>query len=125
MPSKILADTLERLANDFRKGCAICPRGTDAFQIDLGQSYKDYGLIDDYANFVGVVVVAPVESLPNVGLTAFVDAERMFKNYEQLDSGLAVPKWVAEESGLAHRPYETETLRILLGMLTPKIMRGE
>ncbi|MBI4140446.1 hypothetical protein HY485_01270 [Candidatus Woesearchaeota archaeon] len=126
MSSKILAEVLEKLVNDFRKGCTICPNGRNAWQIDLGQSYKDYGFIDDYADFVGVTVLAPVESLPNSGLAGFVDTEEMFKGYQQLDSGLAVPNHIASLSGLPHHDYKgPATLRILLGTLTPRIMRGD
>lgn len=121
MTSKILTETIERLTEDIRRVIQICPRASDILQFDVGKAYRDYGLLDDASSYINVVACVPVESLPNCGLPMFVNPKALFKDYQQLESGIAIPKWLAEKSGLKHQQWDApETVRILVGYLSPK-----
>lgn len=57
-------------------------------------------------------VVVPLKIVPEGGTRIIVNG-RELSNYVQLESGIAVQKWVAEESGLAYKPYEPKEEMIL------------
>ena len=105
----ILTDILEEVADQFKD--RIWAKSSSYCLVDLGEIYKQKGIMDDYESFRDVKAVVPIKGSLD-GLNFQVDGS-VFADYSQLESGLAVPEWVAEQSGLTHKPYEPKKLMIL------------
>jgi hypothetical protein len=123
MKSQLLTEILEKLTADINSGISICPRARDALQFDIGKTYRFYGLNDDASKYIGVVALAPVENLPG-GIPLGVDPKEEFSDYVQFESGLAVPRWIAEKTDLEFNEYNyPRSLRIAAGYFTPEIFK--
>ena len=71
-------------------------------EVDLGDKAQIFGYDDLKDKFHGTNAVIPLKR-PDRGMKVRIDG-RTFVNYGQFDSGIAVPGYVAKESGL---PYKT------------------
>jgi hypothetical protein len=110
--SQVLADVLNRLGKIFEED--IFPEGREYVLVDIGAAYRELGNLDDAPSYDGVVVVVPLKKPIGKGLAIEVDASG-FDNYVQLESGLAVIKWVADKSGLKYEDYQHPKTMILYG----------
>ncbi len=73
-------------------------------EVDLAKTADELGLTDAADCFRNINAIVPIKS-PVKGMKVRIDG-RTFINYVQFDSGVAVPGYAAEESGLPHKAYE-------------------
>lgn len=118
---------LQRLAEDINKVVRIYPSGDVGYQLDIGKGLSHYGFHYSAPHFMGVSALAPIERgdavdrLSGIPLPAMLYPREMkFKDYVQLDSGLAVPHQVAEELGINHDEWGRRHFSILSDLLDIK-----
>jgi len=80
-------------------------------EVDLSQTASELGLADAQDCFGDVKAIVPLKS-PMEGMKVRIDG-RTFVNYVQFETGVAVPGYVAENSGLPHKTYEAWDSMIL------------
>ena len=73
-------------------------------EVDLALIADELGLEDAAKCFRDVNAIVPIQS-PVEGMKVRIDG-RTFVNYVQFESGVAVPGYVAESSGLPGKTYE-------------------
>ena len=116
-----MGDALRRLAEDINGVVKICPRSWRGYKFDIGKAFRHYGW-NDVPVYTDLAAVAPVELKPYTDGTPsrpciVVLTDRDFKDYVQLDSGLAIPRWVAAESDIACSEWDRKTFGTLSGLL--------
>jgi hypothetical protein len=72
-------------------------------EVDIGKQAEKLGYPHIKQKYAAVNAVVPLKE-PVAGMTVRVDG-RTFVHYAQLESGIAVPGYVAEEAGLPHKTY--------------------
>ena len=80
-------------------------------EVDLSKTADELGLADAADCFRDVQAIVPIKD-PVEGMKVRIDG-RTFVNYVQFDSGVAVPGYVAEKSGLPRKAYEAWDSMIL------------
>ena len=80
-------------------------------EVDLSKTADELGLADAAECFRKINAIVPIKA-PIEGMKVRIDG-RTFVNYVQFDSGVAVPGYVAEGSGLPHKTYEARDSMIL------------
>jgi len=73
-------------------------------EVDLSKTADELGLADAADCFRNVNAIVPIKA-PVEGMKVRIDG-RTFVNYVQFESGVAVPGYVADSSGLPHKTYE-------------------
>ncbi len=118
---------LQRLAEDIDKVVRIYPSGDVGYQLDIGKALSHYGFHYSAPHFMGVSALAPIEradavnrrsGIPLPGIT--LETNRRFKDYVQLDSGLAVPRQVATELGIGYVEWSPKIFSILSELMDIK-----
>ncbi|MDX9787989.1 MAG: hypothetical protein RBT11_14490 [Desulfobacterales bacterium] len=71
-------------------------------EVDIGKEADEMGFVDIKEKYHHVYAVIPLKEAV-AGIKVRIDG-RTFVNYAQFDSGIAVPGYVAKDSGL---PYKT------------------
>jgi hypothetical protein len=99
--TKIVADNRDIISHDAR----------NYKEVDMSQVAADLGLADAKDSYRHVNAIVPIKA-PVEGMKVRIDG-RTFVDYVQFDSGVAVPGYVAAESGLPHRAYEAWDSMIL------------
>ena len=72
-------------------------------EVDIGKKAEKLGFSDLKKEYRDVNAVVPLK-IPVRGMKVRIDG-RTFVNYAQFDSGIAVPGYVAQKSGLPFRAY--------------------
>jgi hypothetical protein len=80
-------------------------------EVDIGKKAGELGLADLRETFHKVNAIVPLKK-PARGMTVRIDG-RTFVNYGQLESGIAIPGYVAKEVGLPHKTFEPNDSMIL------------
>lgn len=80
-------------------------------EVDIGKRSEMLGFPDLAQTYRSVNAVVPVKE-PAHGMKVMVDG-RTFMNYRQFDSGIVVPGYVAEASGLPHRLFVANDSMVL------------
>ena len=80
-------------------------------EVDIGKRSELLGFSDLKETYKSINAVVPIKE-PIEGMKVLVDG-RTFVNYRQFDSGIAVPGYVAEVSGLPHQPFVPNDSMIL------------
>ena len=99
--AKIVADNRDIISDDAR----------NYKEVDMSQVASDLGLADAKNCYRHVNAIVPLKA-PVRGMKVRIDG-RTFVGYVQFDSGVAVPGYVAAESGLPHRAYEARDSMVL------------
>lgn len=99
----ILGDVLGRVAEQFKD--ELCAKGRDYQVVDLGNAYSALGMKDDAELYARVNAIVPLKRAPQGTLPVAIDGTELSDRC-QLDSGIVVPEWVAEKSGLGYKPYQ-------------------
>jgi len=73
-------------------------------EVDLSKTADELGFSDAADCFRDVHAIVPIKT-PVEGMKVRIDG-RTFVNYVQFESGVAVPGYVAESSGMPHKAYE-------------------
>ncbi len=104
-----LGAVLQHIGDEFQAD--ILPDSRNYREVDIGKKAESLGFPELMTRFGAVNAVVPIKE-PIEGMKVLVDG-RTFVNYRQFDSGVAVPGYVAEASGLPHRPYAPDDSRVL------------
>lgn len=80
-------------------------------EVDIGKQASELGYTDIAKAYGRVFAVVPLRR-PVGGMRVRIDG-RTFVNYSQLQSGVAVPGYVAQNTGLPRRHYQPNDSMIL------------
>ena len=108
-----LGDVLIKIGEEFKD--EIWAKSGTYCLIDVGKAFEVFGKKKNADKYKGVNIVVPLNEGPLNVVPLKKDSERgvplivngkNFSDYCQLESGIAVPEWLAEESALTYKPYK-------------------
>jgi len=99
---KELAKILEKIGNGFKK--EILPESKIYCIIDIGQAAENFGKPELKEEYKDINAVIPLKKAK--GDWGFEVDGTGLSDYAQLESGIAVPKYIAEKSGLPNKKYQ-------------------
>ena len=100
MTEKKLNDVLDKIGRDYR---SLIQRGSRHYlEVSLAKHAEQLGYDDLKEKYKDAWVIIPLRS-PQQGMKVRIDG-RTFTNYAQHDSGMALPGYLARQTG---RPYTT------------------
>ena len=99
--NKNLKKVLWILGEEYKD--SISGNARNYIEINLGEKAEKLGLYDVKNQFNCANAIIPIKH-PVRGMKVRIDG-RTFVNYGQFDSGVAVPGYVAKESGLPYKTY--------------------
>ena len=94
-----------------RYGSEIAPEGVNYVDVDLSSLADSMGLGSLKEALKHACAIIPLKQ-PRDGMKVMIDG-RTFVRYSQLDTGIAVPDFVARAAGLARKPYVANDSMIL------------
>lgn len=94
--NSVLADIELEYSNKIGKGAR------NYLEVNLAEQAKKFGYDDIGDKFKDVSAIIPLKQ-PEKGMKVRIDG-RTFVNYAEYESGVAIPGYLAKESG---RPYQT------------------
>ena len=103
-----LADVLNSIAAEFEG--EILPDSERYILIDIGKVAESFGQSELKDRYDKVAAIVPLEIEGGVG--AIVNGKDLC-DYAQLNSGIAVPAYVAEEAGLPSKQYQPKDIMYL------------
>ena len=80
-------------------------------EVDVGKKAGELGFDDLKDAYHAVNAIVPLRTAAK-GMTVRIDG-RTFVTYAQLESGIAIPGYIAKEVGLPHETYEPNDSMIL------------
>ena len=80
-------------------------------EVDIGEKAEELGYSDLKEAYHDVKAIVPLKK-PAKGMTVRVDG-RTFVDYAHLESGIAIPGYVAKEASLPYKTYEANDSMIL------------
>ena len=104
-----LDKVLTRIGEDY--GEDISNNSRFYIEIDIGRKAEELGYPELKEAYHAVNAIVPLRE-PARGVTVRVDG-RTFVNYARLESGIAVPGYVAKDVTLPHETYEANHSMIL------------
>ena len=107
--SNDLGEVLAKTGEEFRGKISNASRFY--LEVDIGKQAEKLGFSRIKEKYHGVNAIVPLKE-PVAGMTVRVDG-RTFVHYGQLESGIAVPGYVAKEAGLPHKTYMPNDSMIL------------
>lgn len=107
--SNALGEVLTKTGEQFKE--EICHESRFYLEVDIGRQAEKLGYSDIKKRYHDVNAVVPLKN-PVGGLKVRVDG-RTFVHYAQLESGIAIPGYVAKEVGLPHKAYKPNDSMIL------------
>lgn len=107
--SNELAEVLIKIGKVYEND--VSGDGRNYLEVDMTQEAEKLGCPSLEGNYPGVHVVVPLKG-PVKGMKVRIDG-RTFVNYAQFDSGIAVPEYVAKETGLHYKTYHAKDSMIL------------
>ncbi len=107
---KVTIDDIIRSIGNAYEG-RIAPNARHYLEINMEREAAKRGDSDFAATLKGVYAIVPLNA-PEGGMKVRIDG-RTFKRYQQFDSGVAVPGYVAEKARLARKPYVPNDSMIL------------
>ena len=99
--NKNLKKILWHLGEEYKD--RIFENASNYIEVNLGEKAEKFGFSDVKRRFNGANVIIPLKHPVN-GMKVRIDG-RTFVNYGQFNSGIAVPGYVAKESGLSYKTY--------------------
>lgn len=97
---KNLNTVLKKIGEKYEK--SISSDSRFYIEINIGQMAEELGYVDIRKEYRDIYAMVPLRQ-PVDGMKVRVDG-RTFVNYDQFESGVVVPNYVARETGL---PYKT------------------
>lgn len=111
-PSTFLAEVLNALADAFKE--ELWPKSNVYCLVDIGEVWVGYGGKETEAGlFHDIKAVVPLKRVSDGGMQIQVNGKEL-STYSMLESGIAVPEWVAQQSGLPHQPYQPHDSMLLV-----------
>ena len=99
---------IEKIGEEFSD--LIQEDGRNYLEVSLSRKAGELGLTDIEQCYDNVFAIVPIKH-PVDGMKVRIDG-RTFVNYQQFDSGVVVPGYVAEYTDLPHRPYAVQNSMI-------------
>jgi hypothetical protein len=104
-----LGEVMKRIAETYEPEISNASR--DYLEVDIGKQAEKYGFSDLKDKYGDVSAVIPLKhAVP--GLKVLIDG-RTFVNYAQLESGIAVPEFIARETELPFQVYQPNDSMVL------------
>lgn len=100
--SKNLTTVLTKIGDDYRED--ISPGARNYLEVDIGKEAGELGYTDLEEKYHDVFAVVPLKE-PAEGMKVRIDG-RTYVNYAELESGVAVPGYVAKEAGVSYKTFE-------------------
>ena len=107
--SNHLDETLEAISDEHAGHISLT--GRNYVEVDIGEKAANLGFSDLGRKYRKVLAVVPVRQA-QPGMKVRIDG-RTFVNYGQLESGVAVPGHVIQQSKLVYRPFIANDSMIL------------
>jgi hypothetical protein len=104
-----LKQILLQLGEEYRD--LVSSNARHYMEVDLGDRARRLGLSDITDRYRGAQAIIPLKK-PVRGMKVRIDG-RTFVNYGQFDSGIAVPGYVAEASGMPYEAFRPQDSMIL------------
>jgi hypothetical protein len=96
-----LNEILNKISDRYRD--QILDGARNYIEVDIGKEAEKLGYADLQAKYAKVNVVVPLKQAVD-GMKVRIDG-RTFVNYAKFDSGVAVPGYVAEDTGLPYTAF--------------------
>ncbi|MCF8068307.1 MAG: hypothetical protein K9L30_06955 [Desulfobacterales bacterium] len=80
-------------------------------EVDIGEEAENHGFSELKNKYKNVYAVLPLKN-PEKGMKVLIDG-RTFVNYDQFESGIAVPSYISKYSGLSRKKYTAQDSMIL------------
>ena len=106
---KNLDRVIESIGRDHQ--AQIDGRGRHYIEVSIGKTAGKLGYCDLEKKYRDAWAVVPLKG-PIAGMKVRIDG-RTFIKYAQFESGVAVPGYVAGETGLTRQPYAAEDSMVL------------
>ena len=104
-----LGDVLNRIGETYKQ--EIENESGYYLEVDIGKQAEKFGYSEMQEKYHDVSAVVPLkQAVP--GMKVMIDG-RTFINYAQFESGIAVPEYVARETGLRYQSYQPNDSMIL------------
>jgi len=103
-----LAEILNLIAAEFEG--EILPDSERYILIDIGKVAESFGQLELKDRYKDISAVVPLEI--EWGVSAMINGKDLC-DYAQLNSGIAVPAYVAEEAGLPSKQYQPKDIMYL------------
>jgi hypothetical protein len=100
--SNALGEVLQEIGEEYKE--EILDESEFILEVDIGKQAEKLGYSDIKEKYHDVEAIVPLRQSVK-GLKVRIDG-RTFVNYAQLESGIAVPGYVAEEAGLPYKTYK-------------------
>lgn len=107
--SNRLSEILTQIGQAYKE--QIQENARNYIEVDIGQQAKRLGFEEEKGQYHDVRAVVPIKEAV-AGMKVRIDG-RTFVNYAKFDSGIAVPEYVAKESGLPYETYHANDSMIL------------
>jgi hypothetical protein len=107
--SNELGEVLTKIGEDYKED--ISSESRFYVEVDIGEKAEDLGYSDLKEAYHNVNAVVPLKKSAK-GMTVRIDG-RTFVNYVQLESGIAIPGYVAKEVSLPYKTYEPNDSMVL------------
>jgi hypothetical protein len=104
-----LEKLIARIGEDFKND--ILPTSRFYCEVNIGQHAERLGLTGLKGQYRDVYAIVPLKQ-PADGMKVRIDG-RTFVNYAQVESGVVVPGYMAEDAGLPYKPFAPHDSMIL------------
>lgn len=99
---------IKKIGEDFRE--LIQADGRNYVEVSISGKAGELGLADIEQCYHNVFAIVPIKR-PVDGMKVRIDG-RTFVNYQQFDSGVAVPGFVADNTSIPHKKYGVQNSMI-------------
>ena len=96
-----LDQIIDSIGNEYKDDIMACAR--NYVEVSIGSTAERMGHSDLKEKYRSVYAVVPIKS-PRPGMKVRIDG-RTFVNYALLDSGVAVPGYIAKDVSLPYKTY--------------------
>jgi hypothetical protein len=100
--SNDLGKILTKIGEEFKE--QISEDSIFYLEVDIGKQAEELGYSEMTEKYHDVYAVVPLKQAVK-GLKVLIDG-RTYVNYAQLESGIAIPGYVAKEAGLPYKTYQ-------------------
>jgi hypothetical protein len=107
--SNHLGEIVKKIGEAYRE--QIQDGARNYLEVDIGQQAERLGFAEEKDKYRHVRAVVPIKEAV-AGMKVRIDG-RTFVNYAKFNSGVAVPEYVAKDTGLPYEAYQANDSMIL------------
>ena len=104
-----LGKVIERINEEFK--IDILPTSRFYREVSIAERAEHLGLTELKGTYCDVYAIVPLKQ-PAAGMKVRIDG-RTFVNYAQFESGVVVPGYMADDTGLPYKPFTPHDSMIL------------